>query len=115
ARQAKRLPFAPALWRRLHRHQKPLICLRESRRNHAVGGFLLLLRLLDLMGSQFQRLFVRENRLPCKISANSFIQVLQTNLVNGQENQRVLEQSRSVTAHLQHCLRGGDRRVVGFL
>jgi hypothetical protein len=40
---------------------------------------------------------------------------LQANLVNCQENQSVLEQSRSISTHFQHGFRSRDRGVVRFL
>src|SRR4051812_32766830 len=89
SREAEALPLHRRLRGGLLWHKKPLISFRKPRIDGAVGARLLRLRLPDLMRSEVEFVLLVQNRLPCDIPADRFIDVLQARPVSGKEHERV--------------------------
>ncbi|EXI71444.1 MAG: hypothetical protein AW07_03673 [Candidatus Accumulibacter sp. SK-11] len=101
--------------RSLHRHQQPLIGLRQPGGDRAISGGLLGLGLGDLIGGQVELHLLGEDRLPRQVFARRFVEILQAGLVGRQEDQRIPVQARRIATRLQHGPRGNLAGAVPFL
>ena len=99
----------------LHRHQEPLIGLRQPRRHRAVGRFLLRFGLLHLLRVEVQRLLLKDNGLPGEVAPHGLVEVLKPGLIDRQKRQRVPEQPGRVAARLQNGGCRGLRLVCRLL
>ena len=115
AGEPDRLPLDRRLRRCLHRHQQPLVGLRQPCRHGAVGGRLLRLGLLHLVRRQVERVLLGEDRLPGEVRRTASSRSCSRVLSDGEEDERVAVEARRVAARLEDRLGGGLGGASGSL